>query len=496
MENDVAAGGSLATKETSVETLNLESLGMALAIAWFGIMLWSPNVIPVYFIENHLDLHMHVLRLLLLGTLCVVYLLVQFFPFIVHNRTIKFVAVGIAVMISPFSLLGNVVPAFAEIGMRFPAIVIVSWMGVGFSAAVMMLIWGYDMSTKVDHRQGVVNIASSLIFFGAFFVLNAFLQKEASSVLIMIIPFAMLAAWIVCLRDKNRDSGRKPAFEEVTHPTALTNVRQALGKSTTVFISSYGFIMGIAGAIGTQFGVMEYSFIYVGLSSIAAGIVMCVVLRTKRLKISKKTFMLFLPFAVMCLFLLSVASDGGKIVILFMIYFVVNSYNVINTAYMGKEKDERRATYDLFSCESRTADMIGSAIGWGFGTSLQFILAPSLEPYGYFLVAAGLVGVTIVSLSRHDEEREQQSDSRTVVRSVMTEWEETCARLAEHYRLSARENEVFLLLSRGRDRQYIHTLLYISPSTVRTHTYNIYQKMGVHSQQQLIDAVESELLKK
>ena len=53
-----------------------------------------------------------------------------------------------------------------------------------------------------------------------------------------------------------------------------------------------------------------------------------------------------------------------------------------------------------------------------------------------------------------------------------------------------------LLLSRGRDRQYIHNLLYIAPSTVRTHTYNVYQKMGVHNQQQLIDIVEAEFSKR
>ena len=52
----------------------------------------------------------------------------------------------------------------------------------------------------------------------------------------------------------------------------------------------------------------------------------------------------------------------------------------------------------------------------------------------------------------------------------------------------------FLLLSRGRNREYIHNLLFISPSTVRTHTYNIYQKMDVHNQQELIDVVENEFV--
>ena len=77
--------------------------------------------------------------------------------------------------------------------------------------------------------------------------------------------------------------------------------------------------------------------------------------------------MLFLPFSVACLFLLSVVGDAGKMVLLFAIFFVVNSYNVINTAYLGgrdgNENSDRM--HDLFSCESRSADMVGSAMGGG-----------------------------------------------------------------------------------------------------------------------------------
>lgn len=64
-----------------------------------------------------------------------------------------------------------------------------------------------------------------------------------------------------------------------------------------------------------------------------------------------------------------------------------------------------------------------------------------------------------------------------------------CAGLAERCGLSAREAEVLELLARGRNRAYISQTLFISDNTTRTHMKNIYRKLGVHSQQELIDRV-------
>ncbi|RDB62611.1 hypothetical protein C1878_06120 [Gordonibacter sp. 28C] len=62
--------------------------------------------------------------------------------------------------------------------------------------------------------------------------------------------------------------------------------------------------------------------------------------------------------------------------------------------------------------------------------------------------------------------------------------------LMERHRLSPREREVFALLARGRNAEYISERLVITPSTAKSHIYHIYQKMEIGSQQNLIDAVE------
>lgn len=62
--------------------------------------------------------------------------------------------------------------------------------------------------------------------------------------------------------------------------------------------------------------------------------------------------------------------------------------------------------------------------------------------------------------------------------------------LAVEHGLSPRETEVFLLLAHGRDTAYIQKTLFISSGTVSSHRRRIYQKLGVHSKQELLDIVE------
>lgn len=65
------------------------------------------------------------------------------------------------------------------------------------------------------------------------------------------------------------------------------------------------------------------------------------------------------------------------------------------------------------------------------------------------------------------------------------------ALIAVDRQLTTREREVLIFLVRGRDVRHISNTLMVSVNTVRTHIQNIYNKLGVHSRQELIDYVES-----
>lgn len=65
-----------------------------------------------------------------------------------------------------------------------------------------------------------------------------------------------------------------------------------------------------------------------------------------------------------------------------------------------------------------------------------------------------------------------------------------CEAVADRYGLSSRQREVLTMLAKGRNAEYITEKLVISSHTAKAHIYNIYQKTGVHSRQELMDLVE------
>ncbi|NPD30867.1 helix-turn-helix transcriptional regulator [Eggerthellaceae bacterium zg-1084] len=66
------------------------------------------------------------------------------------------------------------------------------------------------------------------------------------------------------------------------------------------------------------------------------------------------------------------------------------------------------------------------------------------------------------------------------------------SRLAARAGLTPREAEVLALLARGRSVPYIAESLFITAGTVKTHVRHIYEKAGVATRQQLIDALEDD----
>ncbi len=68
--------------------------------------------------------------------------------------------------------------------------------------------------------------------------------------------------------------------------------------------------------------------------------------------------------------------------------------------------------------------------------------------------------------------------------------EKRCAVLGAESGLTEREVEIFAMLARGRNGQFVMDHYVVSRNTVKSHVKHIYAKLDVHSQQELIDLVE------
>ena len=68
----------------------------------------------------------------------------------------------------------------------------------------------------------------------------------------------------------------------------------------------------------------------------------------------------------------------------------------------------------------------------------------------------------------------------------------SCAVLAARAQLTPRETDVLGCLAQGRSTQYMAEHLCISENTVKSHVRNVYQKLGVHSKQDIIDIINAD----
>lgn len=68
-----------------------------------------------------------------------------------------------------------------------------------------------------------------------------------------------------------------------------------------------------------------------------------------------------------------------------------------------------------------------------------------------------------------------------------------CDRIAGEHGLTKREREVLHYLAQGYSLPYIRNELYIAQSTIDTHVRHIYQKLGIHSKEELITMVHQEM---
>ena len=142
---------------------------------------------------------------------------------------------------------------------------------------------------------------------------------------------------------------------------------------------------------------------------------------------------------------------------------------------------------------SSASIVIGAMLGyltWNIGAdnaALREIVPPAL---GVAVVAASLFGMKTFSF--HDVVTSIANDTPPVQNEPSRSMDAQCQDIATLYRLTPRELDVLLLLARGRNSAVIQTELGIARNTVKIHVGHIYAKLGIHSQQELIDLVEQE----
>lgn len=146
--------------------------------------------------------------------------------------------------------------------------------------------------------------------------------------------------------------------------------------------------------------------------------------------------------------------------------------------------------------EFATSLVLGIAFASYGGASLVGVAAGQRLPEDsigpLLLVASSLYFATltmtaIVSLA-HDAEPYLAGPAASVAELLSAR----CELLSRRYSLSPRETEILGYLGRGHNPTFISRELVLSLSTVRTHIRNLYKKMGISSQEELLAVLDCE----
>lgn len=124
-------------------------------------------------------------------------------------------------------------------------------------------------------------------------------------------------------------------------------------------------------------------------------------------------------------------------------------------------------------------------------TVVAMMATLSLVVVAFMVLPEGVVSQLSETMRTNRKEKEAEAETAAVVADARAgRLEHNCAAVAEDYGLTPRESEVIVLLAYGRTLSIIARDLQIAKGTARTHIENIYRKLDVHKQQELIDLVE------
>lgn len=129
--------------------------------------------------------------------------------------------------------------------------------------------------------------------------------------------------------------------------------------------------------------------------------------------------------------------------------------------------------------------LVGLVLSWAFisgvGISLQSVFAASVL----------CVLLVIIAILTVFTEHEALNAMNVIPLERRKRFMEKCGRAIEHFGLTKREAEVMVLMAKGNSAARIQEVLCISAPTVSSHRQHIYQKMGIHSAREIVDAIDS-----
>ncbi|NTU89194.1 MAG: helix-turn-helix transcriptional regulator [Actinobacteria bacterium] len=472
VQNDV----SVDEKSTKWNLHSLSGLsGFAFLWSWV-LVLFTSDVLADF---SSFDLRSVQLQYLvgLLGVVCPL-LLAMLQSFEKRYRSLApalhFVPSGFGVLLSLARLL-----LYFDVPVAFP-LVLALWFLGGFAGGFLIVRVGLfilALDAKDRLLNSVVSFAAGVLIYVVIVNMNDVAAVLAAACLLPITTLLLHFVPTRSVRDEVAvaEESRRLTFD-------IKGITTGLFCYSFAFGASQGISMTLADEIDSMF--------FIVLAICLAGIFLVgYTPRMSKVDVFRLPQRMLFPIIAIALLPMPISGTTVRIICCVILDAGFVCYAVINWIVMLQVISLNNLAPIKALGFNRGAGALGIFLGWLL--VFAFYQNGSLSETVYAVVS--MVGVLLLVIALvfmwwFPQETVVQGDEE---KSPYGRWKHRCEEVCEQYALSPREREVFGMLARGRDTEYVQKKLVVSNHTAKTHVHHIYRKLGVHSQQELIDLFES-----
>jgi DNA-binding CsgD family transcriptional regulator len=359
---------------------------------------------------------------------------------------------------------------------------------LGLTLIVLMSVIPQFLSLYYSNQSAMISFIAA-----AALTLLLALTQNRFAIFILSLILLMTACFLMVddeLFDLPRDSSKQESFvRSHLKDVASTFVLGILAGSVEILLASFDIQMVLGSFVPVCLG-MAVCFLYF--------------YRHDEVRTILRRWLFI--FCMVTLLLIMVLPLEGKLACSFLILFFLGVFFGEKVYLTFFSFEFSRRNFFIISATTFLGMLIGSTLAYAvFQTDNNSLFGNTIIIYLFQLITLFLfveyfiLGVPQSSEISTKDEEHLLKDSSEVSEDSTGEGKEgflrsRCKTLSQEYKLSVRQQEVLLMLAKGRNAQYISDTLQVSRSTAKTHIYNIYQKFGVGSQQEIISIVEERQL--
>jgi DNA-binding CsgD family transcriptional regulator len=391
------------------------------------------------------------------------------------------------------------------------------WLITGIVQALLIVLYNRRLA-EFSYFQSLLTAVIAFVIASALFLVVSLLDQVAGYFALKLL--LLLSILVICLEEREQ-------LRQLSTDTSLPTIGVgAAGSSERKKIRSVGkrdlfavannTTIGFVGSLIAGMSPQPLFVILISLAGIASATLVYWLLFRIRLNLPQLFPHVFFLIATIALFALSLSESPDPRIIaiaLFAFFVLFFCYSIIALATDSRSSMSERPIFPVPS----VYDIGGLVCGYGIGNVALFYFAPDLGRLGLacFALVAVLAllafllfhkdspnskasaparqpdSVMVAAMSDTTAEQSSSDNDRSLTQKAV--FKNACDAIALEYRLTPREQEVFLYLTRGRNASFIQEQLTLSLHTVRCHIYNIYSKLGVHSKQELYRLIEAEI---